>query len=248
MTEDKSARGKRLLILASYGMEIVECGGTAMVHVDKGWEVHAAVALCRPENRGYVEEAAAHMGITVEFLDYKTGELSLSKEDRAPLVRAIRGFRPNSVVLYDTEHSWSDLDPERRILSMLFLEALSICGRDTFPELGGPHSVSSVFYMSPERPNCVVDITSAYRRKMEALAMLRYQMEGSGSDFMQRYGTAVFEALGVKDPGDDYGRGLFLLEQGEKGHCLHYGLGEPGSRPLVERFRRGGLFVLDDLE
>ena len=248
MSDQGKEDGKRLLILASYGMEIVECGGTAMVHVDQGWEVHSAVVLCRPENKGYVEEAAMHMGITVEFLEYRMGEMGLTKEDRAPLIRAIRRYRPSTVVLYDPEHSWTDLDPERRVLSLLFLEALSLCGRDTFPELGQPHTVGSVYYMSPERPNCVVDITSKHRRKMEALAMLRYQMERSGSDLMQRYGGSVFEALDARDPGDDYGRGLFLLGMGETGHSLHFGLGEPGSRPLVERFRKGGLFVLKEFE
>lgn len=239
---------KRLLVFASYGMEMVECGGTLMKHVEEGWKVHVAVVLCRKENRTYVEDAAALMGVTVEFLDYEIGDIGIGIKDRSKMIRVIRKFKPRSVIFYDPEHSISDLDPERRILSILFLESLSLSGRKNFPELGKPHSVESVYYLSPLRPNCVIDITSTFKRKMEALAKLKYQMEGTGQDFIKKRGAEVFAALGVEGPGTDFGRGLFALSEAEKGHSLHYGLGEHGTPPLVEAFRKEGLIVLKDLE
>jgi N-acetylglucosamine malate deacetylase 1 len=238
---------KRLLVFASYGMEMIECGGTLIKHVEEGWKVHVAVILCRKENRSYVEDAAALMGVTVEFLDYEIGKIGIGIEDRSKMIRVIRKFRPRSVIFYDPEHSMSDLDPERRVLSILFLESMSLCGRKNFPELGRPHSVGSIYYLSPVRANCVVDITSTFKRKIEALAKLNYQMIGTGHEFIKKRGAGAFDALGVEDPGTDFGRGMFALSEAEKGHCLHYGLGEHGTPPLVEAFRKEGLIVLRDL-
>ncbi|MFA5313081.1 MAG: hypothetical protein WC375_07195, partial [Methanomassiliicoccales archaeon] len=146
MSDRRKAKRNRLLVFASYGMEMVECGGTLMKHVEDGWKVHVAVVLCRKENRHDVEDAANFMGVTVEFIDYEMGDIGIGKRDRSPMIKVIRKFKPGSVIFYDPEHSMSDLDPERRVLSVLFLESLSYCGRNIYPELGRPHSVESVYY------------------------------------------------------------------------------------------------------
>lgn len=237
-----------MLVFASYGMEMVECGGTLMKHVEEGWNVHVAVVLCRKENRSNVEDAAALMGVTVEFLGYESGDIGIGKRDRSPMIQVLRRFKPGTVIFYDPERSLSDLDPERRLLTILFLEALSHSGRNNDPELGKPHEVDSIYYMAPRRPNCVVDVTSVFKRKMEALSKLNYQMEGTGREVKKKRGTEMFEALAVDDPGTDFGRGFFVLSEAEKGHCLHYGLGEHGTPPLAEAFRKEGLIVLKEFE
>jgi len=248
MLEQNKDSKKRLLVFASYGMEMVECGGTLMKHVDEGWDVHVAVALCRKENKHFVKDAAKHMGVTIEFLDLDVEDVAIGKKERQKMVRSVRRFKPSSVIFYDPEHSLTDMDPGRRSLSYQFLETLSQCGRNMFPDLGEPFNVGSIYYMSPLRPNCAVDISSTFRRKKEALAMLRFQMEGTGKEVLSKYGQNLFELLGGKDPGTDYGRGLFVLSEMEKGHSLHYGLGEHGTPALVEVFRKEGLIVLNDLK
>ena len=60
----------RVLMLASFGLEIVECGGALARHVQAGDSVQAAVLLSRPESRPQVREAAEILGIKdVEFLN-----------------------------------------------------------------------------------------------------------------------------------------------------------------------------------
>jgi hypothetical protein len=93
-----------------------------------------------------------------------------------------------------------------------------------------------------------VDITAKFKQKMEALAKLRYQMEGTGKEFIDKHGVEVFDALGVKDPGNDLGRGFFALSEAELGHCLHHGLGEHGMPSLVEAYRKEGLIVKKNLD
>src|SRR5690606_37546186 len=64
----------RVLMLASFGLEIVECGGALARHIQAGDDVHAAVLLSRPESRPQVREAAGILGIEqVEFLDFPYG-------------------------------------------------------------------------------------------------------------------------------------------------------------------------------
>ncbi len=237
----------RLLVLATYGMEFVQCGGTLAKHVSKGWHVHVAVLICREEFHDEVRAAAEVLGVSVEFLGFQVGSLDLSIGTRARLVEVIRQTRPDTVVFYDPEYASTDLDPERRYVNILVPEALSCSGREIFPEHGPPHTVPSVYYMTPLRPNCVVDISSFIKRKVEALGKLRYQMVFTGKEAMERYGPDVFNALGEADPGDDYGRGLLILSKAELGHSLHYGLGDHGTPALVEAFRKEGNMLLQEL-
>jgi LmbE family N-acetylglucosaminyl deacetylase len=59
-------------MLATFGLEIVECGGALAAHVKAGDEVQAAVLLSRPESRPQVRKAAAILGIDqVDFLEFR---------------------------------------------------------------------------------------------------------------------------------------------------------------------------------
>jgi hypothetical protein len=49
---------KSILMLATYGLEIVEVGGTLALHAQGGDAVHAAVVLSRPQTRPQIEQAA----------------------------------------------------------------------------------------------------------------------------------------------------------------------------------------------
>ena len=51
-----------VLMLASFGLEIVECGGALARHIAAGDRVYAAVTLCRPESRPQVQAAACTLG------------------------------------------------------------------------------------------------------------------------------------------------------------------------------------------
>jgi hypothetical protein len=58
-----------ILMLATFGMEMVECGGTLAKHVAGGANVTVAIALPREEAKDQMRAAAGHLGITdVRFL------------------------------------------------------------------------------------------------------------------------------------------------------------------------------------
>ncbi len=80
---------KDILLLATYGMEIVECGGTLAKHVKAGGNVQAAVSLVRPENREQVQKAAGVLGVKVNFLDFKSGEVQADVASKSKIVRLI---------------------------------------------------------------------------------------------------------------------------------------------------------------
>lgn len=69
----------RVLMLASFGLEIVECGGALARHVQAEDYVHAVVLLSRPESRPQVREAADILGIKdVEFLMFPYGDWTVN--------------------------------------------------------------------------------------------------------------------------------------------------------------------------
>ena len=54
-----------ILMLASYGLEIVECGGALAGHVQAGDDVYSAVLLSRPESRRTLIRAGKLIDATV---------------------------------------------------------------------------------------------------------------------------------------------------------------------------------------
>lgn len=67
---------KTILMLATFGLEIVEVGGTLALHAQAGDTVHAAVLLSREASRPQIEQAAKILGIqSVQFLNFDYGEV-----------------------------------------------------------------------------------------------------------------------------------------------------------------------------
>ena len=56
---------KTILMLATFGLEIVEVGGTLALHAQAGDNVHAAVLLSRETSRPQIEQAAKILGVQV---------------------------------------------------------------------------------------------------------------------------------------------------------------------------------------
>jgi LmbE family N-acetylglucosaminyl deacetylase len=237
-----------IALIATYGYEIVECGGTLAKHAMAGWEAHAIVCLSRTTFRGDVERGAHKLGVRTRYLEFTLGGMGVDREHKLQLVKALRETKPEIVIAMDPEHAMGDLDPDRRIASLLFLEALSLCGRDWETEAAGrPHSVQSIYYMSPDRPNCLVDISPSYSAKMAALGEMRYQLQFSAQSLRDRMNidelAAAFPEL--KMAKDDLEMGGILLRGMETSHSLHYGLAGHSRFGLVEAFRHEGPLDLD---
>lgn len=244
----------RILMLASFGLEIVECGGALARHVQAGDEVFAAVLLSRPESRPQVKEAAAILGIEhVEFLLFPYGEWIVDVESKEKIVELIRRIRPDIIIHQDPHHAQHDLDPDRRLIALLYTESLAVAGRDWHVEACGghaPHLVRNIYYMTPEHPNCIVEIGDTFELKQKALAVLGSQMAFSAEMIERR---APVEALRQVLPNydeikeDKVALGLAFHRQFDLALTLVNGLAGHSGAVMGEAYRREGPFVVDTL-
>ena len=244
----------RVLMLASFGLEIVECGGALARHIQAGDSVHAAVLLSRAESRPQITEAAGILGITdVEFLGFPYGEFTLDVPWKEKLVELVRRVRPDIVITQDPHHAQHDLDPDRRLIALLYTEAFALAGRDWHIEQCGghaPHLVRSIYYMTPEHPNCIVEISDTFALKQQALAVLGYQLAFSAQMIEQRASQETlrrvlpnYEELAA----DKRALGHALHSQFDLALALTNGLAGHSGAVLGEAYRREGAFVVDKL-
>ena len=244
----------RVLMLASFGLEIVECGGALARHVQAGDEVYAAVLLSRPESRPQVREAAAILGIEeVEFLQFAYGEFEVDVASKEKIVELVRRVKPDIVITQDPHHAQHDLDPDRRLIALLYTESFAIAGREWHIEACGghePHLVGTIYYMTPEHPNCIVEISETFELKQKALAALGSQMEFSAQMIERRAPQALlrqvvdnYDALSK----DKVQLGLALHRQFDMALSLVHGLAGHSGAVMGEAYRREGVFVLDKL-
>ncbi len=242
----------RVLMMASYGLEIVECGGAIARALAGGDTVSAAVLMCREDSKAQVERAAAVLGVDhVEFLDVPFGEVSFHGEHKVKVVELIRRAKPDVMIMQDPEHAQHDLDPDRRVIAMLYAEAMAVAGRDwRLEECGGhdPHPVPTIYYMTPENPNCVVELAGALPLKLKALEELASQNSFSAEHWL---GLTTAEVLGQVVPGWTDGDLETLGREGQKAFftalALSNGLASHSGAVLGEPYRREGTFVMERL-
>lgn len=241
-----------LLVLATYGLEIVEVGGAIAAHTRAGGRAHATVTLARPEAREQITRAAAILGASVQFMDFAVGTVTPDVESKKRFVKVIREVRPDVVITQDPEHSFHDLDPDRRQAMILYLEAMALAGRDFAPEQLTdlqPHRIPTIYYMTPERPNCVVDITGVVEIKERALAELRSQHAFSALMMRQRLpADALAQIAGVPSDADEESLGLAMHRRMDQALHLYHGLMSHSAQAVfAEAYRREGLFTLSHL-
>ena len=241
-----------VLMMASYGLEIVECGGAIGRALAAGDTVSAAVLMCRDDSRAQVERASGILGIDhVDFLDVPFGEVSFHGDHKVKVVELIRRTRPEVMIMQDPEHAQHDLDPDRRVIATLYAEALAVAGRDwRLEECGGyePHPVPTIYYMTPENPNCVVEVGDVLPLKLRALEELSSQNSFSAEHWLQR---ASPEILRQVVPAWTDGTLETLGREGQKALftalALSSGLASHSGAVLGEPHRREGTFVMDRL-
>lgn len=243
-----------ILMLASFGLEIVECGGALAKALKAGDNVHAAVLMSRPESQPQIREAARILGIEdVEFLGVKNGEVVVTPEAKEPIVGLIRRTNPDVIIMQDPEHAQHDLDPDRRMIALLYAESLAVAGRDwRIDECGGhePHPVPTIYYMTPSSPNCVVEISDTFAIKQRALEVLAFQMSFSAESIKQRANVEAIRHIvdNFDELRDDNARlGLALHQQFDRALALYHGLAGHSGAVLGEAYRREGEFVLERL-
>lgn len=243
-----------ILMLASFGLEIVECGGALANAVRAGDTVHAAVLLTRPDAQPQIQEAAHILGLgEVAFLDARYGEVVVTPEAKEPIVALIRRTTPDIMIMQDPEHAQHDLDPDRRMIALLYAEAVAVAARDwRIDECGGhpPHPVPTIYYMTPSHPNCVVEISETFAIKQKALEALTFQMSFSAESIKRRVDVETLRHIvdsfdTLRD--DDTRLGLAMHRQFDRSLALYHGLAGHSGAVLGEAYRREGPFVLERL-
>jgi LmbE family N-acetylglucosaminyl deacetylase len=243
-----------ILMLASFGLEIVECGGALAKALKAGDNVHAAVLMSRPESQPQIREAARLLGIEdVEFLGVKNGEVVVTPEAKEPIVELVRRTKPDVMIMQDPEHAQHDLDPDRRMIALLYAESLAVASRDwRIEECGGhaPHPIPAIYYMTPLSPNCVVEISDTFAIKQKALEALAFQMSFSAESIKQRANVEAIRHI-VDDfdqlADDNTALGLALHRQFDRSLALYHGLAGHSGAVLGEAYRREGEFVMERL-
>lgn len=246
-------QGTTILLLATFGMEVVECGGALAKNVQGGGKSHAAVLLSSPETRPQVKEVAKILDIEVSFLDFEYGLVTPDVESKKKLIKTIRQIRPDIIITQDPEHSFCDLDPDRRQAMILYLEAIALASRDfateEMPDLL-PHPIPTIYYMTPDHPNCVVDISSVWKLKEQAMEKLKGQLAFTAQVLKKRFSEETLKAVvpDISSLTNDLEIGKALHKQMDKAFHLYHGLLGHGSKyALAEPYRREGSFNLDQL-
>ncbi|HWO76007.1 MAG TPA: PIG-L family deacetylase [Bacillus sp. (in: firmicutes)] len=244
-------KGQRILFLGVYGMEVVECGGALAKNVESGGQSFATIMLCRETSQPQVRKAAEVLGVDVSFLNFQSGTVDLSFESKKKLIKVIREVKPDIIITQDPDHSFHDLDPDRRPAMTLLLESIALASRDfALEDMPGlePHPIPTIYYMTPHHPNTVVDISQVWEKKEKAMDALESQMEFSGMHFEQMLDPKAAELLSP---------GFSELSHFEKGRAIHrvldkavhvyHGLATHGHFAFAEAYRREGNFHLQEL-
>lgn len=247
------AKGKRILLLGAYSMEVVECGGALLKNALCGGTSHAAIAFAGEAMRNDLEKSAGILKTSLEFLDMDAGKITASYEEKLSMIKAIRRFAPDIIITQDTEHCVSDLDPGRRPFMTLVLEAAALAGRPyALDELPGlePSGAAVLYYMTPEHPNCVIDILDVWEEKCAAMDALHAQLVHFGkraNETPERLAHCRALVPQWETVESELERGTLMKRAMDKafygypystGHC---------SAVYAEPYRRDGCFVLDGL-
>lgn len=160
------------------------CGGTLALLAGQGRQV-GILHLTRgergtrgtPEQREReAERAAAALGAAeLAFLDCGDGALRAGDAEEDALIEVLRRWRPE-LVLGPTPR---DRHPDHERAHRLVAAACFYAGLANRGSGGPPHRPAAVFsYMQhdPFDPTFIVDVTSVWERKMEALAAYRTQL------------------------------------------------------------------------
>jgi LmbE family N-acetylglucosaminyl deacetylase len=153
---------------------------------------HELAILREKEQRA----AARIIGVdSVEFLDYRDGELTPSLSARKDVVRAIRRIRPDILVTSDPTHYFVRDNylnhPDHRIAGQIVLEGYFPAAGNPmfFPELMAeglqPHSVTEIWISLAEHPNVIMDVSDTWNLKLLALREHKSQI-GDPKEFEER--------------------------------------------------------------
>jgi len=191
------------------------CTGTLLKLLDAGWQ-GGLVVLTNGENgfkagdrpaderaairRREQEDAAAKLGVPVEFLGHRDGFLAETDALREQLVAVIRRHRPDVVFSFDpANQEFDDLNlfhRDHRVAARAIFDAV-FAARNLWMVPGRPHATGEIHFYGSHRPDRFVDIGEQIDRKLDLLAC-------HASQFPDFDRVARFVAEDISGPHGDY--------------------------------------------
>jgi len=185
-----------VLTIAAHSDDIeLTCAGTLIKMVEKGYSV-GILDLTQGEmgTRGSAdlrakEAEAAQKVIGARFrerLNLGDSRLTASIENRFVLAEKIRAVRPRTVIL----PYWEARHPDHYTAATLGYESCYAAGLKQLPVSGEPHRPKKILYASmywEVKPSFLVDVTSQWERKLDAINCFASQFAGDLRDITELY-------------------------------------------------------------
>jgi len=165
---------KLMAVMAHPDDAEIWCGGTLMLHVEKGDEVCiCTLSYSEDSKRGLeAKESAKQMGCAVEFIGLKDVNIRDTEEAVIRLWQSIETFQPDTIIT----HWYDDMHPDHeatfRILRRAFLHQLLAAPKEdpqSAMKIFCCDSLGSVGLHGPFKPDRYVDVTDIWGRKISAI-------------------------------------------------------------------------------
>ena len=166
MKTENPESGRALVLAPHIDDDVIGCGGTLAKHAEAGDEVAALYfADCTEERIGEAREAARVIGIgKLEFLGYPSKTLLRQEDAARRLKEVLDEYRPHTVYLPSLFDRHNDHLALNHILAGLHKEnhyGFTVCAYEVWTALV---------------PNLVVDVSSTFPKKAEALSKYKSQL------------------------------------------------------------------------
>jgi len=164
--------GGTLLKLKSLGAEIM-----LVLAIDPSEEKSVRSAKEEKELRlGEFGEVASQMGARHEYLGFSNYP-ELNKDTIKPLVRIVRSFKPDVVMMLSEE----DYHTEHQMVARIVKRAVWHSRRDAFIDFGEPYTVREIWEAEGDRPmhdpNYLEDISEFIEEKMRLFSIYYSQVK-----------------------------------------------------------------------
>ncbi|MBQ5849276.1 MAG: LmbE-like protein [Lachnospiraceae bacterium] len=241
--------GNRVLLLGVYGMELVECGGALAINAANGGKSFASIMMSRHKSREQVKNAAKILSVDVIFHEYKMGEIMPVPEQKLELIKRIREVKPDIIITQDPVHCQGDLDPDRRMAMTLILESIALASRSYALEMGEPHPIPTIYYMTPEHADCLIDISNVWNKKVEAMNCLTSQIEFCAEHYQTHVGSELMKSIVPNwcEITSMFEKGKVAKQAFDLAYHMWEGAGGHSHYVLSERYRREGKYHFTEL-
>jgi LmbE family N-acetylglucosaminyl deacetylase len=216
----------RLMVLTAHPDDAeIWCGGTLILHAEKGDEVHLCILSYTEDSlRGEeAQEAAKMIGCELEFLGLR--DTAIRDSDRAvdQLTESLVSFRPNCLIT----HWYDDIHPDHEaafyLVRRTLMRTVLVNPQKNVPKLPQIYccdTYNSHGLRSPFTPDRFVDITDVWERKIAAikayksepvsfyLSMIENQCKAHGKRAKTKRAEAFLHLPAFSSPEDDSALGV----------------------------------------